>query len=203
MSVIPVVSEQSARGERQYDIYSRLLRDRIIFLGFPIDNDYANLVIAQLLFLDADDPEKDIYIYINSPGGYITAGLAIYDTMQYTRADIRTICVGQASSIASMLLSSGTPGKRMALPNSRMMLHQPIGGVQGQSKDIEIQAKEILYMKERLNRIYAKHTKKPLAEIEKDIDRIFYISAKEACEYGLIDSIIGTQEKKENATKDK
>ena len=195
MSIIPIVSEQSARGERQFDIYSRLLRDRIIFLGYPIDNDYANLVIAQLLFLDADDSEKDIYIYVNSPGGYMTSGLAIYDTMQYTRADIRTICIGQASSIASMLLAAGTPGKRLALPNSRMMLHQPIGGVQGQSKDIEIQAREILEMKERLNNIYAKHTKKPIEQIEKDVDRIFYMSASEACNYGLIDSVIDSEQK--------
>ena len=190
MSIIPIVSEQSSRGERQFDIYSRLLRDRIIFLGQPIDDSYANLIIAQLLFLDAEDPEKDIYIYINSPGGYITSGLAIYDTIQYTRSHIRTICVGQASSISSMLLAAGTAGKRLALPNSRVMLHQPIGGVQGQSKDIEIQAKEILEMKSRLNVIYAKHTKKPISDIEKDIDRIFYMSAKDAKDYGIIDKII-------------
>ncbi len=190
MSVIPIVSEQSSRGERQFDIYSRLLRDRIIFLGYPIDDTYANLMIAQLLFLDAEDPEKDIYIYINSPGGYITAGLAIYDTICYTRSNVRTICIGQANSIASLLLAAGSKGKRSALPNARIMLHQPIGGVQGQSKDIEIQAKEILAMKEKLNRIYAKHTSKNLKQIEKDIDRIFYMSAKEAKDYGIIDNVI-------------
>ncbi len=190
MSIVPIVSEQSARGERQFDIFSRLLRDRIIFLGYPVDDAYANLVIAQILFLDAEDPEKDIYLYINSPGGYITSGLAIYDTMQYTRSHIRTICIGQASSISSMLLAAGTPGKRSALPNARIMLHQPVGGVQGQSKDIEIQAKEILNMKERLNAIYAKHTTKSLEQIEKDVDRIFYMSAQDAKEYGVIDNLI-------------
>ncbi len=195
MSIIPIVSEQSARGERQFDIYSRLLRDRIIFLGYPLDDTYANLVIAQLLFLDAEDPDKDIYLYINSPGGYITSGFAIYDTMQYTRADIRTICIGQASSVASMLLASGTLGKRSALPNSRCMLHQPIGGVQGQSRDIEIQAKEILHMKERLNKIYAKHTQKPISQIEKDIDRVFYMSAEDSKKYGMIDHVISSPTK--------
>ena len=198
MPIIPIVSEQSARGERQFDIYSRLLRDRIIFIGDPIDDAYANLLIAQLLFLDAEDPEKDIYIYINSPGGYITSGLAVYDTMQYTRSDIRTICLGKANSIASMLLAAGTEGKRSALPNARIMLHQPIGGVQGQSKDIEIQANELLQMKESLNSIYAKHTKRSLKQIEKDIDRIFYMSAKQAEKYGLLDSVIGV-DKNENA----
>ena len=199
MSIIPIVSEQSARGERQFDIYSRLLRDRIIFLGYPIGDEYANLVIAQLLFLDAEDPEKDIYIYINSPGGYITSGLAIYDTIRYTRADVRTICIGQASSIASMLLAAGAPQKRSALPNSRIMLHQPIGGVQGQSRDIEIQAKEILELKERLGRIYAQHTNKPLEKIEKDVDRIFYMSAEEAKSYGIIDSVIGSADDESKA----
>ncbi len=191
MSVIPIVSEQSARGERQYDIYSRLLRDRIIFLGSPIDDGYANVVIAQLLFLDAEDPKKDIDVYINSPGGYINSGLAIYDTMQYIQADVRTICIGSASSIASVLLAAGKPGKRSALPNSRVMLHQPIGGVQGQSRDIEIQAQEILDLKDRLNTIYTKHTGKPLEKIEKDIDRVFYMSASEAKSYGIVDNVIG------------
>ena len=198
MSIIPIVSEQSARGERQFDIFSRLLRDRIIFLGYPIDDSYANLVIAQLLFLDAEDPEKDIYIYINSPGGYITSGLAVYDTMQYVRSDLRTICIGQASSISSLILAAGTPGKRSALPNSRIMLHQPVGGVQGQSRDIEIQAKEILDMKEKLNHLYSKHTKKPLEQIEKDIDRIFYMSSKDAKNYGLIDNLIEVSKEKKN-----
>ncbi len=193
MAVIPIVSEQSSRGERQYDIYSRLLRDRIIFLGYAIDDAYSNLIIAQLLFLEADDPEKDIYIYINSPGGYISSGLAVYDTMQYVRADIRTICIGQASSIASLLLAAGTFGKRSALPNSRIMMNQPIGGVQGQSRDIEIQAREILATKERLNRIYTVHTKKPFEQIEKDIDRIFYMSPQQSLEYGIIDNVIDTE----------
>ena len=190
MSLVPIVSEQSARGERQFDIFSRLLRDRIIFMGYPIDDSYANLVIAQLLFLEAEDPEKDIYLYINSPGGYITSGLAIYDTMRYIRSDVRTICIGQASSIASMLLCAGTPKKRSALPNSRIMIHQPIGGVQGQASDIEIQAKEILELKARLNAIYAHHTKKSLTQIEKDIERVFYISASEAKKYGIIDIVL-------------
>ena len=192
MALIPIVSEQSSRGERQFDIYSRLLRDRIIFLGFPIDDAYANLVIAQLLFLEADDPEKDIYLYINCPGGYISSGLAIYDTMHYIRADVRTICIGQASSIASLLLAAGTAGKRSALPNARIMMHQPVGGVQGQSRDIEIQAKEIIETKERLNRIYTYHTKKPFEQIEKDVDRIFYMSPQEGLEYGMIDHVIET-----------
>mgnify|MGYP001799733765 CR=1 FL=1 len=193
MAIVPTIFEQTGRGiERGYDPYSRLLRDRIIFLGHPIDDTYANLIIAQLLFLESDDPEKDIYLYINSPGGYLTDGLAIYDTMQYIRPDIRTICIGQAASIASLLLAAGAKGKRSALPNARMMMHQPVGGVQGQSRDIEIQAREILNMKERLNKIYASHTNRPLEQIEKDVDRIFYISAHEAKDYGLIDSVIET-----------
>ncbi|MBX7058265.1 MAG: ATP-dependent Clp endopeptidase proteolytic subunit ClpP [Leptospirales bacterium] len=193
MPIMPVVHEQTARGERQYDVYSRLLKDRIIFLGYPIDDVYANLIIAQLLFLEAEDPEKDIYLYINSPGGYITDGLAIYDTIQYIRPDVRTICIGQAASLASVLLAAGARGKRSALPNARVMLHQPIGGVQGQSRDIEIQAREILKMKDKLNRIYAAHTTKPLEQIEKDIDRVFYMSAEEAREYGIIDTVIEPQ----------
>ncbi len=198
MSIIPIVSEQSARGERQFDIFSRLLRDRIIFMGYPIDDSYANLVIAQLLFLEAEDPEKDIYLYINSPGGYITSGLAIYDTMRYIRSDVRTICIGQASSISSMLLCAGTPKKRSALPNSRIMIHQPIGGVQGQASDIEIQANEILELKARLNAIYAHHTKKSLKQIEKDIDRVFYISASEAKKYGIIDIVLEANDLDDN-----
>jgi len=190
MPVMPYIIEQTSRGERQYDIYSRLLKDRIIFLGYPIDDAYANLIIAQLLFLDAEDPEKDVYIYLNSPGGYITSGLAIYDTMQYMRGDIRTLCIGQASNIASLLLAGGTKGKRSALPNARIMMHQPLGGVQGQSRDIEIQAKEILLIKERLNKIYAQHTGKPLEEIEKDTDRVHHMSSHEAKAYGLIDNVI-------------
>lgn len=193
MPIMPIVHEQTARGERQYDVYSRLLKDRIIFLGYPIDDTYANLIIAQLLFLEAEDPEKDIYLYINSPGGYITDGLAIYDTMQYIRPDVRTICIGQAASLASLLLAAGAPGKRSALPNARVMLHQPIGGVQGQSRDIEIQAAEILKMKDKLNKIYAQHTTKPMEQLEKDIDRVFYMAAHEAREYGIIDHVIEPQ----------
>ncbi len=190
MPIMPIVIEQTARGERQYDIYSRLLKDRIIFMGYPIDDTYANLIIAQLLFLEAEDPEKDVYLYINSPGGYITSGLAIYDTLQYIRPDIRTICIGQASNIASLLLAAGTRGKRSALPNARIMMHQPLGGVQGQSRDIEIQAREILTIKERLNKIYSLHTQKPLEEIEKDTDRVYHMSAEESKVYGLIDNVI-------------
>lgn len=190
MALTPIVIEQTARGERQYDIYSRLLKDRIIFLGYPIDDNYANLVIAQLLFLEAEDPEKEINIYVNTPGGYIHSGLAIYDTMQYVRPDIRTICIGQAASMGSLLLAAGTPGKRLSLPNSRIMLHQPLGGAQGQSRDIEIQAKEILAIRERLNEIYAKHTGKPLEQIEKDTDRDYHLSPEQAKAYGLIDNVI-------------
>lgn len=190
MAIIPTIYEQTSRGERGFDLYSRLLRDRIVFLGYPIDDTYANLIIAQLLFLEADDPEKDIYLYINSPGGYITDGLAIYDTLQYIRPDVRTICVGQAASLSSLLLAAGTKGKRSALPNARIMMHQPVGGVTGQSRDIEIQATEILKMKERLMKIYSHHTGREIERIEKDLDRIFYMSAHEAQEYGIIDQVI-------------
>ncbi len=196
MAIVPTIWEQTGRGERGYDIYSRLLKDRVIFLGYPIDDTYANLIIAQMLFLDADDPEKDIYLYINSPGGYVSDGLAIYDTMQYVRADIRTVCIGQAANISSLLLAAGAPGKRSALPNARIMMHQPIGGVQGQSRDIEIQAKEILHIKEKLNSIYAKHTGRPLEQIEKDVDRFFYISSDDAKEYGLIDTVIESEKER-------
>jgi len=202
MAVIPVVIEQTPRGgERHYDIYSRLLKDRIIFLGSAIDDGYANAIIAQLLFLAAEDPEKDVYIYINSPGGYISSGLAIYDTMCYIEPDIRTICIGQASSIASLLLAAGTPGKRSALPNSRVMMHQPLGGAQGQSRDIEIQAHQIIKIRERLNLIYAQKTGKSLEQIEKDTDRDYFMSAEEARAYGLIDNVIdSTGRKKEKAS---
>ncbi|MBE7438357.1 MAG: ATP-dependent Clp endopeptidase proteolytic subunit ClpP [Spirochaetales bacterium] len=202
MAVIPVVIEQTPRGgERHYDIYSRLLKDRIIFLGSPIDDGYANAIIAQLLFLAAEDPEKDVYIYINSPGGYISSGLAIYDTMCYIEPDIRTICIGQASSIASLLLAAGTPGKRSALPNSRVMMHQPLGGAQGQSRDIEIQAHQIIKIRERLNLIYAQKTGKSLEQIEKDTDRDYFMSAEEARAYGLIDNVIDSSgRKKEKAS---
>ncbi|MBL8018955.1 MAG: ATP-dependent Clp protease proteolytic subunit [Leptospirales bacterium] len=188
--IVPNITEQTPRGMSRDDIFSRLLRDRIIFLGSAIDDMYANVVIAQLLFLEADDPEKDVYMYINSPGGYIASGLAIYDTMQYIRPNIRTLCIGQAANIASLLLAAGAAGKRSALPNSRIMMHQPLGGVTGQSRDIEIQAKEILSIKDRLNEIYAKHTGKPLEQIEKDTDRVNNLTAQDAKAYGIIDTVI-------------
>ncbi|MEJ5360715.1 MAG: ATP-dependent Clp endopeptidase proteolytic subunit ClpP [Spirochaetota bacterium] len=188
--LVPIVVEQTARGERAYDIYSRLLKDRIIFIGDAIDDHVASLVIAQLLFLEAEDPDKDIYIYINSPGGIVTSGLAIYDTMQYVKPDVATICLGQAASMASLLLAAGAPGKRSALPNSRIMIHQPMGGFQGQASDIAIHAKEILKIKSKLNEIYAIHTKQPIEKIEKDVDRDYFMDAQEAVEYGLIDKVI-------------
>ncbi|MBD2179839.1 MULTISPECIES: ATP-dependent Clp endopeptidase proteolytic subunit ClpP [Aerosakkonema] len=188
--MIPTVIEQSGRGERAFDIYSRLLRERIIFLGRQIDSDLANLIVAQLLFLDSEDPEKDIYIYINSPGGSVTAGMGIYDTIKQVRPDVCTICTGLAASMGAFLLSAGTKGKRMSLPHSRIMIHQPLGGAQGQATDIEIQAKEILYHKRRLNEMLAEHTGQPLSRIEEDTERDFFMSAKEAMEYGLIDQVI-------------
>lgn len=190
MSLIPWVIEQTGRGERQYDIFSRLLKERIIFLGTPIDDAVASIVIAQLLFLDADDPEKDISMYINSPGGYITSGLAIYDTMQYVKADVITYCIGQAASMGAVLLAAGAKGKRFALPHSRIMLHQPIGGAQGQAKDIEIQANEILILRERINEILSEHTGQTIAQIEKDTDRNFFMSAIQAKEYGIVDEVL-------------
>ena len=190
MTMVPIVIEQSSRGERAFDIYSRLLKDRIIFLGGGIDDGVADVVVAQLLFLESEDPEKDISIYINSPGGVVTAGMAIYDTMQYIKPDVSTICIGQAASMGAFLLAAGTKGKRYALPNSRIMIHQPLGGAQGQASDIEIQAQEILRMKESLNNILAAHTGQPLKQIKKDTDRDFFMSAKEAKEYGLIDEVV-------------
>ena len=190
MYLIPMVVEQTSRGERAYDIFSRLLKDRIIFIGTPIDDAGANLVIAQLLFLEAEDPEKDIHLYINSPGGSVTASLAIYDTMQFVKPALETICMGQAASGAALLLAAGTKGKRMALPHSRIMIHQPYGGVQGQAVDIQIQAKEILRMREELNRIFARHIGQPLERVEKDSDRDFFMSPEEAKEYGLVDEVI-------------
>lgn len=190
MSLIPIVVEQTARGERSYDIFSRLLKDRIIFLGEPIDDHVSSLIIAQMLFLEAEDPDKDIFIYINSPGGVVTAGLAIYDTMQYIKPDVATICIGQAASMGSLLLTAGTKGKRSALPNSRIMIHQPMGGFQGQASDIEIHAREIIKMKTRLNEIYAKHTGHPIEKIEKDIDRDYFMSGEEAKEYKLVDKVV-------------
>ncbi len=189
-AMIPTVIEQSGRGERAFDIYSRLLRDRIIFLGQPIDADVANLVVAQMLFLEAEDPEKDIYLYINSPGGSVTAGMGIFDTMNHIRPDVSTICLGLAASMGAFLLSAGTKGKRMSLPHSRIMIHQPLGGAQGQATDIEIQAKEILYHKKRLNEFLAAHTGQPLERIQEDTERDFFMSAEESVEYGLIDQVI-------------
>jgi len=190
MSLIPIVIEQTPRGERAYDIYSRLLKDRIIFIGQPISDELANLIIAQLLFLESEEPNKDIYIYLNSPGGLVNAGLAIYDTMQYIKPDISTVCLGQAASMAALLLTAGTTGKRFALPNSRILLHQPMGSFYGQATDIEIQAKEILRLKERLNRIIAKHTGQPVERIAQDTERDFFMSGEEAKAYGLIDEVI-------------
>lgn len=188
--MIPTVIEQSGRGERAFDIYSRLLRERIVFLGQQVDSDLANLIVAQLLYLESEDAEKDIYLYINSPGGSVTAGMGIFDTMNQIRPDVSTICVGLAASMGAFLLSAGTEGKRMSLPHSRIMIHQPLGGAQGQATDIEIQAKEILYHKQRLNELLAKHTKKPYETIEADTERDFFMSAAEAKEYGLIDQVI-------------
>lgn len=196
--MIPIVIEQSGRGERAFDIYSRLLRERIVFLGQAIDSDVANLVVAQLLFLEAEDPEKDIYLYINSPGGSVTAGMGIFDTMNHIRPDISTICVGLAASMGAFLLSAGTKGKRMSLPHSRIMIHQPLGGAQGQATDIEIQAKEILYHKRRLNEHLAAHTGQPLEKIAEDTERDFFMSAVEAKDYGLIDQVI---ERRPSATR--
>ena len=187
---VPFVIEQTGRGERSYDIYSRLLKDRIIFLGTAIDDYVANLVIAQMLFLEADDPDKDIYLYINSPGGVITSGMAIFDTMNYIKPDVSTICLGQAASMGAVLLAAGVKGKRFAVPNARIMIHQPMGGFQGQATDIEIHAKEILRMKSKLNEILAKATGKTVKQIEKDSDRDFFMSADEAKSYGLIDDVI-------------
>ncbi|AKM81972.1 MAG: ATP-dependent Clp protease, proteolytic subunit ClpP, ATP-dependent Clp protease, protease subunit [Berkelbacteria bacterium GW2011_GWE1_39_12] len=188
--LIPTVLEKSQFGERAYDIYSRLLKDRIIFLGGPIDDQVANLIMAQLLFLDSEDPKKDISIYINSPGGVVTAGMAIYDTIQYVQADVATICIGQAASAAAVLLAAGAKGKRFALPNSRIMIHQVMGGAEGQATDIEIQTKEILRIKKAINEVLAKHTGQPVEKIEKDSDRDFFMSAPDALKYGLIDKVI-------------
>lgn len=198
MSVIPIVIEQTGRSERAYDIYSRLLKDRIIFLGSPIDDIVANTVIAQILFLQTEDPDKDMHLYINSPGGLVSSGLAIYDTMQYVKPDICTYCIGQAASMGALLLTAGTLGKRFALPHARIMLHQPMGGFQGQATDIEIHAKEILRMKDTLNRIFALHTGQSLEKIQADTDRDFFMSGGEAKEYGIVDNVIDTTKKNEN-----
>ncbi|MCL4322771.1 MAG: ATP-dependent Clp endopeptidase proteolytic subunit ClpP [Deltaproteobacteria bacterium] len=190
MSLVPIVIEQTHRGERAYDIYSRLLKDRIIFVGDAIDDNFANLIIAQLLFLESEDPEKDINIYINSPGGIITSGLAIYDTMQYIKPDVSTLCMGQAASMGAVLLAAGTKGKRFALPHSRIMIHQPAGGFQGQATDIDIQAREILRMREELNQILAFHTSQAIDKIQVDTERDFYMSGAESVKYGIIDKVV-------------
>jgi ATP-dependent Clp protease protease subunit len=196
VSIVPIVIEQTGRTERVYDIYSRLLKDRIIFIGTEINDQVANVVIAQLLFLQTEDPDKDIHIYINSPGGIVSSGLAIYDTMQYVKPDIATYCIGQASSMACVLLAAGTKGKRFALPHSRVMIHQPIGGFYGQATDVEIHAREILKMKELLNQILSRHTGQPIEKIQKDTERDFFMSAQEAKEYGIVDEVISSIKQK-------
>jgi len=190
MALIPIVIERDGRGERAYDIYSRLLKERIIFIGTAIDDDVANLVIAQMLFLESEDPDKDVHVYINSPGGVVTSGLAIYDTMQYIRPKVSTLCMGQGASIAALLLAAGERGKRYALPHSRILIHQPIGGFQGQASDVDIQAREILRLREELNRILAKHTSQPLERIQTDTDRDFYMTGNQAKEYGIVDEVV-------------
>jgi ATP-dependent Clp protease protease subunit len=190
MTLIPIVIEKDGRGERAYDIYSRLLKDRIIFLGTAIDDDVANLVIAQMLFLESEDPDKDLHLYINSPGGVVTSGMAIYDTIQYIRPEVSTICMGQAASIAALLLAAGEKGKRYALPHSRIVIHQPMGGFQGQATDVDIQAREILRMREELNRILSKHTTQTLERIQADTERDFYMTGQQAREYGIIDEVV-------------
>ncbi len=194
MNLIPMVIEQSGKGERAYDIYSRLLKDRIIFVGSILNDNIANIIIAELLHLEADNPKNDIYMYINSPGGVVTSGLAIYDTMQYIKSDISTICIGQAASMGALLLAAGTKGKRSALPNARIMIHQPAGGIKGQAADIEIHAKEMLNIKNRINKILHNHTGNPISKIEKDSDRNFFMSSEEAKKYGIIDKVISKRE---------
>ncbi len=192
--LVPIVVEQTSRGERSYDIYSRLLKERIIFLGTPVDDYVANLVIAQLLFLESEEPDKDINFYINSPGGMVTSGLAIYDTMQYIKPDVQTICIGQAASMGALLLAAGTKGKRYALPHARILIHQPMGGFQGQATDIEIHAREILRMKQELNEILAKHTEQPLDRIAADTERDYFMSGEDASQYGIVDQVISQRE---------
>ncbi len=195
MSIIPYVIEQTGRTERAYDIYSRLLKDRIIFMGMPVDDNVANVIIAQMLFLQTEDPEKDIHLYVNSPGGIVSSGLAIYDTMQYVKPDIATYCIGQASSMGALLLAAGANSKRFALPHSRIMIHQPMGGFQGQATDVEIHAREVLKMKDTLNKILAHHTGQPYEKIRSDTDRDFFMSAEEAKEYKIVDEVIKMGEK--------
>ncbi len=201
LNLVPIVVEQSARGERSYDIYSRMLKERVIFLVGPVDDNVANVIVAQLLFLESENPDKDIHLYINSPGGSVTAGLAIYDTMQFINCDVSTLCIGQAASMGALLLAGGAADKRYCLPHSRMMIHQPLGGVQGQATDIEIHAKEILLVRERLNRILAHHTGQPLDAIEKDTDRDNFLSGEESVAYGLIDQVLNTREPSEKTDK--
>ena len=201
MALIPMVIEQSSRGERAYDIYSRLLKDRIIFLGSAINDEIANLLIAQMLFLESEDPEKDINFYINSPGGVVTAGLAVYDTMQYIKPDVSTVCIGQAASMGALLLTAGAQGKRYALPNARILIHQPLGGSQGQASDIAIQAKEILRIKDNLNQILVKHTGQKIKKIEEDTDRDYFMSGEEAKAYGLIDKVMASRDDLDNPEK--
>jgi len=198
MSLIPIVIEQSSRGERAFDIFSRLLRDRIIFLGTPVTDDVANVIIAQMLFLESEDPDKDIHFYINSPGGLVTAGMAIYDTMQYIKPDVSTLCLGQAASMGAVLLTAGVKGKRYALPHARIMLHQPMGAFQRQASDVEIQAREILRLREELNRMLMFHTGNSMEQITRDTDRDFYMSGQEAKDYGLVDQVISNREKVES-----
>ncbi|NOZ86924.1 MAG: ATP-dependent Clp endopeptidase proteolytic subunit ClpP [Deltaproteobacteria bacterium] len=200
MTLVPIVVEQSNRGERAYDIYSRLLKDRIIFLGTAIDDDVANLLIAQMLFLESEDPDKDINIYVNSPGGVVTAGLAIYDTMQYVKPDVSTICMGQAASMAAVLLAAGASGKRFGLPNSRVMIHQPLGGIQGQATDIEIHSRELLKIRKRLNEIISRHTGQPVEKVAKDTERDYFMDSEMAQSYGIIDSVV---ESRSQAVNDK
>lgn len=201
MNLIPMVVEQTGRGERAYDIYSRLLKERIVFIGCPINDEVASLIIAQILFLESEDAEKEINLYINCPGGVVTAGLAIYDTMLYVKPAVTTLCLGQATSMGALLLAAGAPGKRFALPNSRIMIHQPLGGFQGQAADIDIQAKEILRMREKLNLILAHHTAQPLDKIQQDTDRDFFMSAHEAKAYGLVDDVLVSRGEKNNVLK--
>ena len=202
-ALVPMVVEQSGRGERAYDIFSRLLKDRIIFIGTPISDEISNLIIAQLLFLQAEDAEKDVSIYINSPGGAVTAGLAIYDTIQFLKCDVATYCVGQAASMGAVLLTAGAAGKRFALPNARIMIHQPWGGVQGQASDISIQAQEILRLRDRVNEILAHHTGKPISDISNDTDRDFFMTAAEACSYGLVDRVVESRKPAKKTKKKK
>jgi ATP-dependent Clp protease, protease subunit len=196
LNLVPIVVEQTARGERSYDIYSRLLKERVVFIVGPIEDYMANLVVAQLLFLESENPDKDIHVYINSPGGHVTAGMAIYDTIQFVRSDVSTICVGQAASMGALLLAGGTKGKRHCLPHSRMMIHQPLGGFQGQASDIDIHAREILKIRERLNAVLSQHTGRPIEQVAEDTDRDRFMSGDEAVEYGLIDSILAQRDAK-------